>query len=63
MELLARDVATVRVREYIRAEIWALLKEAGLVPQPTAPLYIRKTAFEAGGEVPKRLIVTVEARQ
>jgi hypothetical protein len=26
-------------------------------------LYIRKTAFAADGEVPKRLIVTVEPRQ
>ena len=26
-------------------------------------LYIRKTAFEVGGNVPKRLIVTVEPRQ
>jgi hypothetical protein len=26
-------------------------------------LYIRKTAFERGAEVPKRLIVTVELRQ
>ena len=26
-------------------------------------LYIRKTAFEAGGDVPKRLKVTVEAQQ
>jgi hypothetical protein len=37
VELLARDLATVRVRDFIRAEIWNMLMAAGLV-KPTQPL-------------------------
>jgi hypothetical protein len=36
--LVARDLATAKVREAIRAEVWSLLREIGLVaaaePQP-----------------------------
>ena len=38
VEALAADLAHVRVREWLRQEIWNLLREAGLVaaPEPTA---------------------------
>ena len=36
MELLARDIASVRVRDFIRQEIRAVLLEAG-IPLPTQP--------------------------
>ena len=39
VELLAQDIATVKVRDFIRAEIWSLLQAAGLVsPSQTPPL-------------------------
>jgi hypothetical protein len=37
IEALAKDLATVKVHNYIRAEIWALLKAAGVVSQPDPP--------------------------
>jgi len=42
MELLAQDIATVRVRAVIREEVWKMLTQAGLVggglpPSPTKP--------------------------
>ena len=36
VELLARDLAHVRVREWLRREIWELLRQANLV-QDTQP--------------------------
>ena len=41
-EVLARDLATVRGREVIRAEIWTLLKQLGLVSEPNPPPPPRK---------------------
>jgi len=37
--LLAEDVATVKVRDAIREEVWSVLSAAGLVagPPPPAP--------------------------
>jgi hypothetical protein len=37
IELLARDIASVRVRDRIRTEVWSILKQAGLVVDPTPP--------------------------
>jgi hypothetical protein len=37
MELLAQDIATMKVRGILRQEIWAVLKEVGLVTQPEPP--------------------------
>jgi hypothetical protein len=41
VELLAQDIAKWRVRNFLRAEIWAVLQEAGFVrqqqPAPLAP--------------------------
>jgi hypothetical protein len=37
MESLAQDLATMRVRGILRQEIWAVLKECGLVSEPEPP--------------------------
>jgi hypothetical protein len=37
VELLARDLATAKVRDAIRIEVWALLRQAGLVREPEPP--------------------------
>ena len=41
MELLEQDLASMRFRSFLRQEIWAVLREAGLAsepePQPPAP--------------------------
>ena len=37
MELLAQDIAVMRVRGILRREVWAILKEAGLVSQSEPP--------------------------
>jgi hypothetical protein len=37
VELLAQDIATTRVRDFIRAEVWTVLQAAGLVA-PNHPL-------------------------
>jgi hypothetical protein len=37
MELLAQDLTTLKVRNILRREIWAVLREAGLVAQPEPP--------------------------
>ncbi len=37
LELLARDIDSVRVRNAIRTEVWSVLKQAGLVDDPTPP--------------------------
>src|SRR5215468_4430633 len=38
VELLARDLATIRVRDFIRAEIWSVLQATGLVRPNQPPL-------------------------
>jgi hypothetical protein len=49
VELLARDLATAKVRAFIRAEIWSLLEAAGLIapnqPPPLPPKTRRKPAY------------------
>jgi hypothetical protein len=46
VELLAQDVATMRVRNLLRAEIWAVLQEVGLInskwPVPPIPRIPRR---------------------
>src|SRR5690349_13404778 len=37
VELIARDLATAKVREAIRAELWTLLRERGLVAAAEPP--------------------------
>src|SRR6516165_6940910 len=37
VELLAKDIATIQVRDFIRAEIWGMLQEAGLVASDRLP--------------------------
>jgi hypothetical protein len=37
VELLAQDTATIKVRDFIRAEIWAVLQTANLVPPNQPP--------------------------
>jgi hypothetical protein len=37
VEALARDIATVQGRDMLRAMIWDLLKQAGLVDEPSPP--------------------------
>jgi hypothetical protein len=37
MVRLAEDLATVKVRALIRAEVWSVLHEAGLVSGPSPP--------------------------
>jgi hypothetical protein len=37
VELLARDLATAKFREAVRAELWSLLRERGLVPAAEPP--------------------------
>jgi hypothetical protein len=37
VEALAQDVATMKVRAYVRAEIWAVLQELGLAPKQALP--------------------------
>ena len=37
MELLQQDIATVRFRDFIRREIWEVLKQAKLVATPEPP--------------------------
>jgi hypothetical protein len=46
VELLAKDIATVRVRDVIRAEILAIMKELGLVglEQKLLPVERRRRA-------------------
>jgi len=44
IELLAQDIASVRVRDVIRAEILSILNQAGLVPEPTPPSAHNKTS-------------------
>jgi len=44
VELLARDIATLRVRTAIRAEIWAIMQQLGLVDKhATIPMPVSKT--------------------
>jgi hypothetical protein len=37
MELLAQDLTTMRARGILRQEIWAILREEGLVSKPEPP--------------------------
>lgn len=37
MELLAQDISTMKVRGILRREMWALLREVGLVSEPEPP--------------------------
>jgi hypothetical protein len=43
VELLARDLATARVRDFLRAEIWSLLQAAGLIAPNQAPPPLPRT--------------------
>ncbi len=42
VEALAADLAHVRVREWLRQEIWNLLRQAGLVAAPEPPVLPRR---------------------
>ena len=37
VELLAQDIATARVRDFIRAEVWTALQMFGVVPKNESP--------------------------
>jgi hypothetical protein len=37
VELLAKDIGNIQVRDFIRAEIWSMLQEAGLVASDRRP--------------------------
>jgi hypothetical protein len=43
VEALAADLGHIRVREWLRREIWQLLREAGLVDPPEPPPTPRST--------------------
>jgi hypothetical protein len=62
VELLAKDIATIQVRDFIRAEIWGMLQEAGLVasdrhpasppPKRQRPAHLRVVKPETEHELP-----------
>jgi hypothetical protein len=36
-EMLAQDIASAKIRDVIRAELWAVLRQIGLVPEKMPP--------------------------
>lgn len=53
VELLARDIASARVRDFIREQVRELLLEAGIILAPSITAHAKATAsaFAPGGKI------------